>query len=136
MLLNMLVGLIGSQPEQSQFWAQTRLLRASLSWGLKLLNLETAQTPWAPAPPLGWPHGEKASPYLQPKPLMFQLVPLPLTLPPHMAVKSPTAPSPTPPISARDALEVIPPPSSTSPAPTAYPPGQGLWPRTVLLAAC
>lgn len=87
-----------SCPKKAQPWAQTRLLRASPSWDVKHPRMETAQLPWAPAPPLGCPHGEKVSPNLQPEPPIFQLVLLPLNIPPHAAVKSPAASPPSRPL--------------------------------------
>jgi len=75
-------------PNLAQQWAQTRLLRASVNWDVKLAGMETAHTPSAPGPLLGCLPCEKASPYLQPKRPMFHLVPLPLALPPYTPVKT------------------------------------------------
>lgn len=66
--------------------------------------METTQPPQALAPLLGCPHREKASPYLQPDPLVFQLVLLPLTLALCTAVKNLAASPLSPPVSAWDVL--------------------------------
>lgn len=58
-----------------------------------------------PAPLLGCPSREKASPYLWPEPLMFQLVPLRLSPPPHTTAESLAMSPPSPPVSAGDAVK-------------------------------
>lgn len=72
-----------------QILGQIGLFRVALSLGFKPARLRTTKTPQAPAPLLHYPHGEKVSSYLQPKVLVFQLVPLPLALYSYTAVKAP-----------------------------------------------
>lgn len=61
--------------------------------GMKLPRSEVDQPSWALVPPLGTPHREKASFWLQPEPSVFQLVPLSLVIPPCTSVKSPAVSS-------------------------------------------
>jgi len=62
---------------------------------------EIAQPPWLPVPLLQ----QNASFYLQPEPLVFQLVSLPLTLPPCTAVKSLAVSPLSPLVNGGDAVE-------------------------------
>lgn len=62
--------------KQGQTWGQTRLLRTLSSQGLKSSWDEVATTPVGSFPPVpNCPHGEKAFPYIQTEPFLFQFMP-------------------------------------------------------------
>lgn len=99
MPLNMMVGLTASQSRASSGFRQaakgfTQLARAG---SLPITVLSSSG---------------KGFLHLHTEPLMFQLVLLPLTFPPHSAMRTLTAAFPFPPISARYALGYISHPSS------------------------
>ena len=67
--------------------------------------LEITQPSLASAPRLGDLHGEKIPHYLQPDILVFHLVTLPVTLPPHTTMKSLVASPPRLTTGAGDAVK-------------------------------
>lgn len=129
-----LQGTADPNSKHVQIVDQTRLFRVSPSLGFKSARLETAQTPCAPVPLLHHPHGEKVSPCLQPKPLVFQLVPLPLALYSCMhCCERTSSPSPVPLVPGMlfGAHKLPALPAGTALAAQLLPPCQGTQPMTM-----